>query len=59
MRLTRQQIERMAEAVRQSGNGNSFEIEEDEAGKLRVYAIETVERKKPLALTAVQGSVTG
>ena len=53
MKLTREQIERMAEAARAEQNGAVFYVEEKSDGKLRFGAIEIVEKQKPISLSKV------
>jgi hypothetical protein len=59
MRLTRAQITRMADAVQSSGNGEVFELNTDERGGIRLYAVEQVEKLKPIALGTGLGKTTG
>ena len=59
MRLTRQQIERMADAIQNGGNEskNTFAIEETDGGQIRFYAVELVEQKTAVALGTGLGKV--
>jgi hypothetical protein len=50
MRLTREQIERMCAALDQTA-ADWFHVDVLGDGKMRFYAIETVEKKTPIRLT--------
>lgn len=50
MRLTREQIERMCAALDET-TVDEFHVDILADGKMRFYAIETVEKKTPIRLT--------
>jgi hypothetical protein len=50
MRLTREQIQRMCEALDESPT-DVFQIEFQSDGKMRFFAVELVEKKTPIRLT--------
>lgn len=60
MRLTRQQIMRMADAIQNGSlgeNGDLFAVEETESGQIRFYTVEKVERLTPIPLGSGLGKV--
>ena len=50
MQLTREQIERIYQAMQDNG-AEMYYVEEDTEGKLRFGAVEMIEKRKPIALT--------
>lgn len=55
MRLTREQILKMAGAVTSNGEQDVYEIGLDERGGVRLWAVELVEKKRPVSLGKVKG----